>query len=149
MNKNIKLMNIEIKKLEKLASYDQNKKFRLLIIFFLGFLTLLTFFMIMFALVYSKQKTLLITFSVVASLSFLLLVFLIGPFCSLLASSKWMNFLMNKKLEENIWSKYHPGNLSIVFNLFIGILVFNMLNGKVMKITKNERKVIESVLLFH
>ncbi|CAL58710.1 hypothetical protein MBOVJF4428_00646 [Mycoplasmopsis agalactiae] len=149
MNKNIKLMNIEIKKLEKLASYDQNKKFRILIIFFLGFLALLTFFMIMFSLVYSKQKTLLITFGVVASLSFLLLVFLIGPFCTLLASSKWMNLLMNKKPGENIWSKYHPGNLSITFNLFIGILVFNMFNGKAMKITKNERKVIESVLLFH
>ncbi|EIN14842.1 Hypothetical protein, predicted transmembrane protein [Mycoplasmopsis agalactiae 14628] len=149
MNKNIKLMNIEIKKLEKLASYDQNKKFRILIIFFLGFLTLLTFFMIMFALMYSKQKTLLITFSSIASASFLLLVFLIGPFCMLLTLSKWMNFLMNKKPGENIWSKYHPGNVSIVFNLFIGILVFNTLNNKGLKITKTERKVIESVLLFN
>lgn len=60
-----------------------------------------------------------------------------------------MNFLMNKKFEENIWSKYYLGNLLIVFNLFIGILVFNMFNGKVMKIIKNERKVIELVLLFY
>lgn len=60
-----------------------------------------------------------------------------------------MNFLMNKKFEENIWSKYYLGNLLIVFNLFIGILVFNMFNGKVIKIIKNERKVIELVLLFY
>lgn len=60
-----------------------------------------------------------------------------------------MNLLMNKKFGENIWSKYYLGNLLIIFNLFIGILVFNMFNGKVMKIIKNERKVIELVLLFY
>nr|WP_307911164.1 hypothetical protein [Mycoplasmopsis bovis] len=44
MSKNIMIMNIEAKKLEKIASYDEDRKFKLIVVLFLGFVSYLNVF---------------------------------------------------------------------------------------------------------
>lgn len=148
MSKNIMIMNIEAKKLEKIASYDEDRKFKLIVVLFLGFVSILMFFMTLLAIVYFRQKAQFIAFTVIASLSFLSLILIINPFLSLLKLSKWINFLLKKKDGEKLWNEHRQGNLSIKFNLFIGALVFNILNKGKTKISQNERKTIETTLFF-
>lgn len=148
MSKNIMIMNIEAKKLEKIASYDEDRKFKLIVVLFLGFVSILMFFMTLLAIVYFRQKAQFIAFTVIASLSFLSLILIINPFLSLLKLSKWTNFLLKKKDREKLWNEHRQGNLSIKFNLFIGALVFNILNKGKTKISQNERKTIETTLFF-
>ncbi|WP_406616739.1 MAG0130/MAG3770 family membrane protein [Mycoplasmopsis adleri] len=136
--------NKQDEKLAKFASYSQNKKF-LYPIFFLGVIMLLFILVASIVLlILWKWNTIIIVFTALIGVCFVLWMVFVGPLLQLLN----LSFILYRGLqkEKNVWKSRQPYLWVIKFDIAVATYAFNMINKNELWFNKEDKNYLFRLL---